>query len=61
MILVRSTDEIVSVLRDLSDQECYEIGARARERFLRNHSARRYKQPPYSRIKSRLHLEVKKK
>ncbi|HYY28914.1 MAG TPA: glycosyltransferase [Chthoniobacterales bacterium] len=40
IILVRSTDEIVSVLRDLSDQECYEIGARARERFLRNHSAR---------------------
>jgi spore maturation protein CgeB len=41
ILLVQSTDEVVSILRDLPDRECARIGARARRRLLRNHTPRR--------------------
>ena len=41
ILLVRSTNEVIEILRALPDRERTEIGARARERILKDHSARR--------------------
>lgn len=40
ILLVHSTDEVVSILRDLPDRECTRIGKRARRRLLRHHTPR---------------------
>jgi spore maturation protein CgeB len=40
ILLVNSTDEVVSILRDLPDRECIRIGESARRRLLRNHTPR---------------------
>ncbi|MBV9873110.1 MAG: glycosyltransferase [Verrucomicrobia bacterium] len=41
ILLVRSTREVVQLLRELPDQEREMIGARAREKVMREHSAKR--------------------
>ncbi|HEX3443774.1 MAG TPA: glycosyltransferase [Chthoniobacterales bacterium] len=41
ILLVRSTNEVIEILRALPDRERTEIGVRARERVLKDHSARR--------------------
>jgi spore maturation protein CgeB len=40
IMLVRTTDEMVYILRELPHRECVQIGARARQRFLRDHTPR---------------------
>lgn len=40
IILVRTTEEMIAILSNLADRDRMEVGARGRERFLRNHSAR---------------------
>lgn len=39
IFVAKTTDEVVAILRDVSEQERLRVGAAARERFLRDHTA----------------------
>ena len=39
IVVARTTEEVVSVLRDWSDQQCQQIGEKARKRVLNEHTA----------------------